>query len=81
MWRSGRSWGWCIPTSHVSAVSHTCCDKLGKKELIIWLSPISPQKYGKSLSSRKGEVSKIHIHLQEVWYRMLKLPDESHSNG
>jgi len=49
------------------------------KKLIIWLSPISPQNYGKSLPLRKGEVSKIHIHPQDAWYRMVKLPDESQS--
>jgi len=49
-----------------------------KKE---WLSPISPQNYGESLPSRKGEVSKIHIHPQEAWYRILKLPNESQSYG
>ena len=52
-----------------------------KEKLILRLLLISPQNYGKSLPSRKGEVSKIHIHPQEAWYRKLNLPDESQSYG
>jgi hypothetical protein len=50
-------------------------------KLVMWLSPISPHKYGENLPSRKAEVSKIHIHPQDAWYRKLELADESQSYG